>query len=90
VARLVIGKKKSVSNFYHSLGDAFIACVCTLLTIIGYLVLALSPYEAQESPSAHPSGWFMYLAAALQFNSIITVTIRFVKSNENFQLRSLK
>ncbi len=58
------------------LGDAFIATICTLLTIVGYVALALSPTDPTDSAS---SGWIMYLTATLQFNSIITVTIRFVR-----------
>lgn len=55
------------------LPDAIIATFGTLLTTIAYLLMALGP--SSWSISWDPS-WLMYISAALQFNSIITVTIR--------------
>ena len=55
------------------LSDAFIATLGTLLTIIAYLLLSLGPksWNLSWDPS-----WLMYISAGLQFNSVITVTIR--------------
>ena len=55
------------------LSDAVIATMGTLLTMVAYLLMALGPksWNLSWDPS-----WLMYLSAALQFNSIITVTIR--------------
>ena len=55
------------------MSDALIATFGTLLTIIAYLLLSLGPksWNLSWDPS-----WLMYISAALQFNSVITVTIR--------------
>ena len=47
------------------LNDALVASVCTLLTVAAYLLIALGEQD-----------WVMYLSAALQFNSVVTVIIR--------------
>jgi len=55
------------------LPDPVIATIGTLTTIIAYLLMALGPSSWQWSWD--PS-WLMYISVALQFNSVITVTIR--------------
>ena len=56
------------------LEDALISALGTLGAMVSYTLIAVaSPtwVVADWDP-----GWVMYLAAALQFNSVITVTIR--------------
>ena len=55
------------------LSDAVIATFGTLFTIVAYLLMAVGP--SSWNLSWDPS-WLMYVSAGLQFNSIITVTIR--------------
>ena len=55
------------------LSDTIIATFGTLLTIVAYLLMAVGP--SSWTLSWDPS-WLMYISAALQFNSMITVTIR--------------
>jgi hypothetical protein len=45
--------------------DALVATVLTLVTTVAYLLIAIGVQD-----------WLMYLSAALQFNSVITVIIR--------------
>ena len=55
------------------LPDALIASIGTVFTIIAYLMMALGPktWQYETDPDV-----LMYVAAALMFNSLITVTIR--------------
>merc|ERR1719189_3339176 len=55
------------------LSDAVIATFGTLFSIVAYLLMAVGP--SSWNLSWDPS-WLMYISAGLQFNSIITVTIR--------------
>lgn len=58
------------------LGDALIASMGTVLSVIGYTLMAFGTREWLGPNGDWPVGWIMYLSAILQFNSIITVTIR--------------
>lgn len=85
----------SLKYKYHVkiLGDAFIASAGTLLTMFGYLMLVFLPADCLGPNGTWEMGWVMYLSAALQFNSIITVTIRYGQFQIycfNYQTQSFK
>lgn len=58
------------------LKDALIAAAGTILTIVAYFLIAFSRDDWTGPSGTWDPSWVMYLSAAFQFNSIITVTIR--------------
>ncbi len=56
--------------------DALTASACTLATVAAYLLIALGQEDWTGPDGSWPAGWIMFLSAALQFNSVITVIIR--------------
>jgi len=56
--------------------DALIAAACTILTFVAYLLIAIGQEDWRGPDGDWQIGWIMFLSAALQFNSVITVIIR--------------
>jgi len=56
------------------LEDALISALGTLGAMVAYTLIAVG--SPSWSVGSWDPGWLMYLSAALQFNSVITVTIR--------------
>lgn len=62
--------------------DSFIAAIGTILTICAYLVIAVGQKDWTGPNSNWDPGWIMFLSAAFQLNSVITVTIRSQSTKE--------
>ena len=56
--------------------DSLVASVGTVGTIVAYLLIAIGDPSWTGPNGDWDPGWVMYLSAALQFNSVITVAIR--------------
>ena len=56
--------------------DALTSSVCTVGTVVAYLLPAVGQEDWTGPSGSWPPGWVMFLSAALQFNSVITVIIR--------------
>ena len=64
-----------LSRLLH-IKDSFIAAIGTLLTMVAYLIIAVGQKDWTGPNGEWDPGWVMFLSAALQLNSVITVTIR--------------
>ena len=62
--------------------DSFIAAVGTILTIFAYLIIAIGQDDWTGPKGNWDPGWIMFLSAAFQLNSVITVTIRSQSTKE--------
>ena len=62
--------------------DSFIAAVGTILTIFAYLIIAIGQDDWKGPKGNWDPGWIMFLSAAFQLNSVITVTIRSQSTKE--------
>ena len=62
--------------------DSFIAAVGTILTMFAYLIIAIGQDDWKGPYGKWDPGWIMFLSAAFQLNSVITVTIRSQSTKE--------
>ena len=70
-----------LSRLLH-IKDSLIAAVGTILTIFAYLIIAIGQDDWTGPKGTWDPGWVMFLAAAFQLNSVITVTIRSQSTKE--------
>lgn len=62
--------------------DSFIAAIGTILTIFAYFIIAVGQKDWTGPKGNWDPGWIMFLSAAFQLNSVITVTIRSQSTKE--------
>lgn len=62
--------------------DSFIAAIGTILTIFAYFIIAVGQEDWTGPKGDWNPGWIMFLSAAFQLNSVITVTIRSQSTKE--------
>ena len=62
--------------------DSFIAAIGTILTMFAYLIIAIGQDDWTGPQGNWDPGWIMFLSAAFQLNSVITVTIRSQSTKE--------